>query len=52
MVVTLDRTLTDTIDVAVNRNVVYGDCCVNELQVTSSLHFCSNYACTKTNDQG
>jgi len=31
MTSTLDRTLTATLDVAVNRNVVNGDCCVNEL---------------------
>lgn len=46
MVSTLDRLLTATLDVAVNRNVVYGDCCVNELQVTSSLHFCMDYICS------
>jgi len=46
MCTVLDRTTAAEIDVAVNRNVVYGDCCVNELEVTSSLHFCSDFNCT------
>jgi hypothetical protein len=49
MVATLDRTLKDTLDVSVVRNVVYGDCCENVLQVDSTLHFCSDFNCSDGN---
>lgn len=50
MVSVLDRTISDSLNVAVERNVVTGDCCKNELQVDGSLHFCSNYACVDDNN--
>jgi len=50
MVSTLDREVTADIDVEVTRNVVYGDCCENYLQVVSSLHFCSNFDCVDDNN--
>jgi len=49
MTSTLDRELTSEIDVEVTRNVVYGDCCENTLEVTSSLHFCSDFNCSDGN---
>jgi len=41
----LDRTITDDLVVSVERNVVTGDCCENELTIEGSLHFCTNYNC-------
>jgi hypothetical protein len=42
----LNRDYLDTLHVNINKNLVIGDCCVNELNIETELHFCSDITCS------
>jgi hypothetical protein len=45
MTSTLSRYEIDTLVINISKNVVIGDCCLNELNIDTELRFCSDFSC-------
>jgi hypothetical protein len=45
MTSTLSRYEIDTLVINISKNVVIGDCCLNELNIETELNFCSDMTC-------
>jgi hypothetical protein len=45
MTSTLSRYEIDTLVINIAKNVVIGDCCLNELNIETELSFCSDMTC-------
>lgn len=41
----MDRVKTNELEITVTRNLVTGDCCVNELNIETILKFCTDLTC-------
>jgi len=45
MTSTLSRYKLEVLNINVSKNIVIGDCCLNELNVETELRFCSDMTC-------
>jgi hypothetical protein len=45
MTSTVSRYYLDVLSINVAKNIVIGDCCVNELNIETELNFCTDLTC-------
>jgi hypothetical protein len=41
----LNRNYIDTLHINISKNIVVGDCCLNELKILTTLAFCTDLTC-------